>query len=86
MTQPQSDRKGSGPGKRARLPGEPCAGPPGEEDGDQVEHAPGEGASAQAVAVQIARYSSQEILRHKDFGEMSWEEIQAAKRAIAKLD
>ena len=39
-----------------------------------------------ALAVQIARYSPLEILRQKDFGEMSWEEIQAAKRALAKLD
>ena len=84
--QPQSDRKGSGPGKRPRLPGEPGAGRPGEEDSDQVDQAPGQGATEQAVAVQIARYSPLEVLRHKDFGEMSWEEIQAARRAIARLD
>ena len=82
----QSGQKGSGKGKRARLPGEPDAGPPGDEEGGSIEQAPGEGESEQAMAVRIARYSPMEILRHKDFGEMSWEEIQAAKRAIASLD
>jgi uncharacterized protein with von Willebrand factor type A (vWA) domain len=84
--QPQLDQKRSGPGKRARLPGEPDAGPPGGEQSEQLEHAPGEGAGEPTLAAQIARYSPLEILRHKDFGEMSWEEIQAAKRAIAQLD
>jgi uncharacterized protein with von Willebrand factor type A (vWA) domain len=31
-------------------------------------------------------YSPQEVLHQKDFGEMSWEEIQEAKQAIANLD
>jgi uncharacterized protein with von Willebrand factor type A (vWA) domain len=31
-------------------------------------------------------YSPDEALRHKDFGEMSWEEIQEARRAIANLE
>jgi MoxR-like ATPase len=31
-------------------------------------------------------YSPNEVLRHKDFGEMTWEEIQEAKRVIAKLE
>lgn len=86
INQPQSGRKRSGAGKRARLPGEPDAGPPGDEEVGSVEQAPGEGESEQATAVRIARYSPMEILRLKDFGEMSWDEVQAAKRAISRLD
>ena len=88
VNQPQSSRKGNEKGKRARLPGELDAGLPGEEEGGalRVEQAPGEGEDEQVMAVRIARYSPMEILRQKDFGEMSWEQVQAAKRAIAKLD
>jgi len=31
-------------------------------------------------------YGAQEVLRTKDFGEMSWEEIQAARRTISQLE
>jgi len=88
IPQPPTNRKGSGQGKRARLPGEPDTGSPGEEEEGalRVEQAPGEGDGEQALAVQIARFSPMEILRQKDFGEMSWEEIQAAKQALARLD
>ena len=55
---PQADRKGSGKGKRARLPGEPDAGPPGDEEGGSVEQAPGQGESEQAMAVRIARWKN----------------------------
>jgi uncharacterized protein with von Willebrand factor type A (vWA) domain len=42
---------------------------------------PGEG---QPDAMMI--YSPDEVLRQKDFGEMSWEEIQEAKKAMASLE
>ncbi len=73
--------------KRLRLPSRQ-AGRQG--TGDQEGH--GEGATpaegdedGQQAADQRMVYSPEEVLRHKDFGEMSWEEIQAAKRAIANL-
>lgn len=38
------------------------------------------------VVEQTLSYSPSEALREKDFSEMTWEEIQEAKRAIAKLE
>ena len=85
---PQSSRTGNEKGKRARLPGEPDADSSSPEEGGRlaVGQAPGDGEGEQAIAVQIGRYSPMEVLRQKDFGEMSWEEVQAAKRALARLD
>jgi uncharacterized protein len=79
-------KKGSGPTRQARLPDLPGEGPPGEDADGCVDPGPGECDGEPALAVQAAQYSPMEILRSKDFGEMSWEEIQAAKRAIARLD
>jgi uncharacterized protein with von Willebrand factor type A (vWA) domain len=79
--------------RRLRLPGRSASersGPgdedrdgrlmPGDEAGGENEEQPG----SQPMMV----YSPQEVLRlaGKDFGEMSWEEIQAAKEAIANMD
>jgi uncharacterized protein with von Willebrand factor type A (vWA) domain len=46
----------------------------------------GEGEGEHAPTDPWMVYSPQEILRQKDFGEMTWEEIQEAKRAIANLE
>jgi uncharacterized protein with von Willebrand factor type A (vWA) domain len=46
----------------------------------------GEGEEEEASPTPVMAYSRDEVLRHKDFGEMSWEEIQEAKQAIANLE
>jgi hypothetical protein len=71
----QSDHAGSGPGKQARLPDEPDAGPPGEEDGGCVEPVPGECRGASACRTNCTLQPAGDFAQ-KDFGEMSWEEIQ----------
>lgn len=75
--------------KRLRLPSTPgVQEQPGEyADGDSVNQMPGEGEEDDEDALQQPWmiYSTQEILRQKDFCEMSWEEIQEAKRAMARL-
>ncbi len=60
--------------RRARLPTQDISAQVGEGDDDTllVEH--------------FMTYSPLEVLRHKDFAEMTWEEIQEAKRAIAALE
>ncbi len=77
---PSSDRSGGEDFRRARLPGEPGSDRGGSEE-------PGGGGDATGderggLVERIARYSPMELLRHKDFAEMSWEEIQAARHAI----
>ena len=94
--QPAGGREVNGPARRARLPREGAAGSEGNDDGERKEPAPaeggtdepapGDGARLVNLSVRRARYSAREALRTKDFGEMSWEEVQAAKRAIAKLE
>lgn len=74
--------------RRARLPSSPVstqsAGLEGDEGQNQKEgrDEKGEKGSEQD---QLKLYSADEVLRQKDFGEMTWEEIQEAKQAIAKL-
>ncbi len=75
--------------KRARLPATPAFKPETEPGGDGSQagkpNQDGEGNDAGGRDQQMI-YSPDEIFRHKDFGEMTWEEIQEAKRAIASLD
>jgi uncharacterized protein with von Willebrand factor type A (vWA) domain len=89
LPQAAAKQKGGAEAKRARLPRESGRRPSGEGAGDdrRVEAAPGGGEDeGQEVRdVRLGRYSPMEVLRHKDFGEMTWEEIQAAKRAMNKL-
>jgi uncharacterized protein with von Willebrand factor type A (vWA) domain len=88
-----SGEQGGGPSpseefKRLRLPSKPIGQQgAGEEDGEGQGKKPADGEEDQETASQpLMIYSPEEILRQKDFGEMSWEEIQDAKRAIASLD
>jgi uncharacterized protein with von Willebrand factor type A (vWA) domain len=86
-------REGGGPGTddeliRARLPSTPIS---RDGTGQQESEGQGTGSSdgeeeADRALSPVLLYSPDEVLRHKDFGEMSWEEIQAAKRAIASLE
>ncbi len=95
------DEQGGSPGpplpstraRRLRLPGRAASeqsGPGGEGrdgrlmPGGEADEEDEEQAGSQPMMV----YSPQEVLRlaGKDFGEMSWEEIQAAKQAIANMD
>ncbi len=46
----------------------------------------GEGEEEETVQTPMMVYSPNEVLRNKDFGEMTWEEIQEAKRVIANLE
>jgi uncharacterized protein with von Willebrand factor type A (vWA) domain len=74
--------------KRARLPFQPAFKPGAgseEKDGSGRKPGPGESDDRQAARDQMQVYSPDEVSRHKDFGEMTWEEIQAAKLAIANL-
>lgn len=74
--------------KRARLPVTPAFKPDADPaSGGNQSGKPGEDGdgSAHAGRDQPMIYSPDEVLRHKDFGEMTWEEIQEAKRAIASL-
>ena len=87
---PASGLKANEQPKRARLPRDHSR-RPGEKEGGgqpQGERTAGEEADdgQDQRWVRPARYSPREILRHKDFGEMSWEEIQAAKRAMNELE
>jgi len=75
--------------KRARLPARPAFKPDtdpggdgsqvGKPDQDEEDNDTGE-------RDQQMIYSPAEVLRHKDFGEMTWEEVQEAKQAIASLE
>lgn len=86
-----SEEEGSGPStgdraRRLRLPSQKVAkdGEPGE--GRQGMPGEGEGEEEETVQTPMMVYSPNEVLRNKDFGEMSWEEIQEAKRVIANLE
>jgi uncharacterized protein len=86
-----SQPNGSEPGKHARLPKATSGRPSGEKAASgqlRVEPSPdgGEDDGQEVRDVRVGRYSAAEALRHKDFREMSWEEIQAAKRALNKLE
>ena len=72
--------------KRARLPKRPV----GEEEAEG--HVPsGQGqpdggdGDQQSLSSQRLLYSPAEVFRQKDFGQMTWEEIQTVKRALARL-
>jgi len=74
-----------------RLPSKPEARDvPGRQEGDEdaVQSTPGAGEEGEEETPPhyLMTYSPAEVLRHKDFGEMTWEEIQEAKRAIASLE
>jgi uncharacterized protein with von Willebrand factor type A (vWA) domain len=72
--------------KRARLPASPVprqsTGPGGKEKKGRK---PGQEEGEDATGEHLMIYSPDEALRQKDFGEMTWEEIQSAKRAISSL-
>lgn len=73
---------------RARLPATPLSGQeavPGGDEGQGQDPNQDKRAEAESLHNQMMVYSPDEILRRKDFGEMTWEEIQEAKRAIASL-
>jgi hypothetical protein len=74
--------------KRLRLPQQTLSRQvSGEDDAEQGAGRPsGEGPEGEAAHDVMKVYSPEEVLRQKDFGEMSWEEIQEAKRMIASLD
>jgi uncharacterized protein len=74
--------------KRLRLPSKPLGREGvGEEDNEGQGNQPTEDEEdREAATPSRILYSHEEILHQKDFGEMSWEEIQEAKRAIAKLE
>jgi hypothetical protein len=82
---PQPD----GESRRARLPSvegkQPVAGE--QEGGDRAEKpAEDEGGEEEATPQRLMIYSADEVLYQKDFREMTWEEIQEAKQAIARLE
>jgi uncharacterized protein with von Willebrand factor type A (vWA) domain len=73
--------------KRARLPSSLVSTrttSPGGDEGDGRK--PGQEENREAFGEHLMIYSPDETFRQKDFGEMTWEEIQAAKRAIASLE
>jgi uncharacterized protein len=71
--------------RRLRLPAQELA---QEGAGERVMPGEGEGEGDEQETDQtpLMVYSPNEVLRHKDFGEMTWEEIQEAKQAIASLE
>lgn len=72
--------------KRARLPSSPVSGQSSGPDGKESNgKEPGQDEGERSAGEQLMIYSPDETLRQKDFVEMTWEEIQAAKRAIANL-
>jgi uncharacterized protein with von Willebrand factor type A (vWA) domain len=86
-----ADEEGSGPSegdraRRLRLPSQKLAQDGGEGAGEQVMPGKGEGDEDEVASTPLMVYSPNEVLRHKDFGEMTWEEIQEAKQAIASLE
>jgi uncharacterized protein with von Willebrand factor type A (vWA) domain len=85
-TQPAGHEAGA-EAKRARLPAKPAFKPGTEMDGAGNQGGkPGQDEDAdRAGRDHHMIYSPDEVLRNKDFGEMTWEEIQEAKWAIASL-
>jgi uncharacterized protein with von Willebrand factor type A (vWA) domain len=88
MEDADEDGGGPSPGDRARrlrLPSQKVAqnGEPG--GGQQAMPGEAEG-EEETTQTPMMVYSPNEVLRHKDFGEMTWEEIQEAKRVIANLE
>jgi uncharacterized protein with von Willebrand factor type A (vWA) domain len=86
-------QQGGAPGSndeliRLRLPSTPAAreGAGQEAGGDQGTKPAGGEEEADRALSPLMFYSPEEVLRQKDFGEMSWEEIQAARRVIANLE
>lgn len=74
--------------KQPRLPSQKKPGEPGEGQTRDAELAPdasGEESNS-ILSKRIGAYSPLEVVRHKDFRDMTWEEIQAAKHAMAHLD
>jgi uncharacterized protein len=77
--------------KRLRLPSA-AESRSGDRDAGDIEDKgrsrPGEAdeADGETPSVPLKLYSSQEVSRKKDFGEMTWEEIQEAKQAIANME
>jgi len=74
--------------KRPRLPSQKKSGEPGEGQTRSAELMPdasGEDNDS-LLSKLVGVYSPLEVFRHKDFNEMTWEEIQAAKRAMDHLD
>jgi len=72
--------------RRLRLPSQKVAQDGGQGAGEQVMPGEGEGDEDEVASTPLMVYSPNEVLRHKDFGEMTWEEIQEAKQAIASLE
>jgi uncharacterized protein len=74
--------------KQPRLPSQKKSGEPGEGQPRDAESAPdASGDETNSIlSKQIGVYSPLEVIRQKDFRDMTWEEIQAAKRAMAQLD
>jgi uncharacterized protein with von Willebrand factor type A (vWA) domain len=73
--------------KQLRLPSKPQAvEDTGEEDAASDGERPGAGKSGDVGVDPMMIYSPQEVLREKDFCEMTWEEIQEAKRALSSLE
>mgnify|MGYP005835630691 CR=1 FL=1 len=90
MQQPPEKRDPTRPTKtkRARLPerrAEDVAASAARYEQAQLEPQPGDGEELVPAQKFTQTYSPAEVLRHKDFNEMTWEEIQEAKRAIASL-
>ena len=86
-----ADEQGGGPSigdraQRLRLPSQELARDGGEGEGEQILPGDGEGDEEKVAPTPLMAYSPNEVLRHKDFGEMTWEEIQEAKQAIARLE
>lgn len=90
MQQPPEKRDPTKPTKtkRARLPERPSHGPrtgPVRFEQSELEAQAADGEQLVHAQKFTQTYSPTEVLRHKDFNEMTWEEIQEAKRAIASL-
>ncbi len=86
-----SDEEGDGPSegdraRRLRLPSQKLAQDGGDGAGGQIVPGEGEGEEEESTQTPLMTYSPNEVLRSKDFGEMTWEEIQEAKQAIASLE
>jgi uncharacterized protein with von Willebrand factor type A (vWA) domain len=72
--------------RQARLPSQQVLGQGlGEEEAGRQNLGEGGEEDEEGGRDRLMIYSPDEVLRQKDFREMSWEEIQAAKQAMAKL-